>query len=124
MRNDLLFAHAGDLVDTGERLFGVNVVKDPFISTLERELPSHHLRIEMGKLGGASEVAVGTTEQRASREFPLFDCMMAQTNAGDIVRLELRADGLWNIVNHEGASTWGADEAVLFSLVKPLEVAQ
>lgn len=124
MRVDVLTAHENDLGERIGQLFGVNVYDDPDSKTRLREISFRRLLIAMGKLNNEGVAFVQETQQRPSRAFPLFDCMMAQTNDGTVVRLEQRPDALWNIVSHEGSSTWGADEATVFSLTKPLKIAQ
>lgn len=124
MRVDMLTAHSDDLGDRIGQLFGVNVYEDPHEKTIAREDRFATLLVALRKKSKTSEDAhVVAAVTRPSREFPLLDCMLAQTNAGDTVRLEQRRDMLWNIVSHDGPSTFGVDEKTLFALVKPLEVA-
>lgn len=124
MRVDILTAHTDDLGESVDQIFGVNVYADPEQLTRTREQQDRLDRIERGKLS-ISEVPVEQTlVVRANREFPIFDGILTQTSTGDIVRLDQRPDGLWNIISNEEVSTYGVDEQELFSIVKPLEVAQ
>lgn len=122
MRNDLLHAHAEDLQDTGTRLYGCRVVEDPYISSVKRELPWHHLRIELGKINGPAVTETAVQVARAATQFELVDGLAVRGPLGDVLTLEKRPhDNRWNLVSEDGPSTWGIEASDVHTLVQPLK---